>query len=215
MVLKKCRWCKKEFETEIPNKLYCNDEHRIEANKESSRKSTRKYYKNNKLSQILRVVGTTTISPHPKPDFEDEYIAIQKEIKKTFVSTSSKGRQHNNTWIDYEGQMEYGHIQPLGIQNTHNFANFDDYVNTSITYKLQNRPECPECGCTIHIKNIKHVNIACSECGLVLEGGEGLMATTKQDKINATNMKDLQDIGWKQYWINVSVLENKFKRLLQ
>ena len=99
MVLKKCRWCGEEFETEISNKLYCGDEHKREANLESKRKYFRGYYKQNKQSEILRTVGTTTISPHPKPDFEDEYIAIQKEKKKTFSSTSSKGRKFNNTWI--------------------------------------------------------------------------------------------------------------------
>ena len=107
--------------------------------------------------------------------------------------------------------MEYDRPAPLGIQNTHNFATFDDYVNTSITYKLQNRPDCPECGCNVHIKDLKHVNICCSQCGLVLEPGEGLMSWTATDTMYAKSSKDLQDIAWKQYWLNVAVLDNKFR----
>ena len=224
MVLKICRWCGIEFEAKYNREMYC-DEHKEIAKKDKTAKRRLEYYKRNKRKITTEQLGTGSLGPHliknqivtylggniPFTDFIDEGKLIHKNsCNSQSVTRISKS---NNTFIDYSGTIEYGTTQPLGLQNTHKGATFDDYVNMDITYKLQNRPECPECGSTIHIKNLKHINISCAECGLVLESGEGLMATTHTDKINSTNQRDLQDIGWKMYWIQQAFLDNKFKEV--
>ena len=236
MVLKTCRWCKKEFETDIPNKLYCSDTHRNESRLEKVRNARLKHYYKNKVRVNVEELGTISIGSHmkileplthlgielyPNSKFREEKITIQKLYNTTNIETNITGKvktkkkfgkNRNNVWIDYEVKMEYGHVQPLVIQQTHKNASFDDYVNTSIQYVMQNRPPCEECECTVHIKDMKHCIISCSNCGLVLEGGPGLMSWTAQDTMYVKGTKDLQAVAWSKYHEQVDFLNNKFRR---
>ena len=81
MVLRVCKWCGNEFEAKFPNEKYC-DEHKGEAKKDRSAKTTRTYYVKYKKSEILRTVGTSTISPHANPNFIEEQKVIQNELKR-------------------------------------------------------------------------------------------------------------------------------------
>lgn len=189
---KTCRWCKNPFTTHIPNELYCSTEHRQEAIKESKRKHRNKIYKNNKKTSILSQIGTTTLSTHPNPDSEREIEIIQKEMKRTFSTTSSKKGIKNNQWIDHQGEMEYGEIPPCGVLNTHNYASFDDYYQTAKHHLLTSKGKCPECGCPDHYKT--DMDVSCAFCGLVLEGNPNLMGATVNDVVDSENSKKRKEI---------------------
>ncbi len=209
MYLKECRGdkkdCKKLFFTTQPNKQYCDSKCRYNSILESNRKSRNKYYKKNKKKSILSQIGTTTLSKHPNTDFEREKTIIQNEKKRTFHTTTYKGKKtNNNIWIDNCKTMEYGENQPIGIQQTHNYATFDDYYHTSKHYLLKERGSCPDCGCKEHYKS--DIDVCCAECGLVLEVQTKIMAWTNIDvrdsEISQRTIEPLsvQDIAWNKYW---------------
>jgi len=189
-LIRTCEWCGDEFivKSAFSQDKYCSDEHKKEAKKDKTNQRVRKYRKQNKLKDNLRTVGTTTISPHPMInsvmkmsctylgvyipylEFYEEQKLIQNErLRNTSVSTSSKGKRNNNFWIDYTGTMEYGSKQPIGIQITHNYANFNDYFNMAVSYWMETSSKCPECGSTHHLRDVSRAEISC-ECGLLLAG---------------------------------------------
>ena len=126
------------------------------------RKARNKFYYKHK-DVLPSQLGTTTMSKHPNPDFKLEQQLIQNEKNRTCITTNSK-RRIDNTWIDYKGQMEYGEGQPLGIQQTHKDATFDDYVYTGRYYAMKGRSPCPECQSTEAVKDEKHCLISCKDC---------------------------------------------------
>jgi len=176
MYLRECRGdkedCKKLFFTTQSNKQYCDSKCRYNSILESNRKSRKKYYKRNKKKSILSQIGTTTLSKHPNPDFEREKTIVENEKKRTFHTTKyKKGLTNNYAWIDNCKTMEYGENQPIGIQQTHNYASFDDYYQFSISLFLSETPPCPECGATTQCKDLKRLDVCCTnpKCGLVIK----------------------------------------------
>jgi hypothetical protein len=166
---KTCEWCNTPFDPTHWNQIYCVD-HREEAKKEKDRLRQREYYKRNRKAQILRQLGTTTMSPHPNPDPERELQIVEKEVRRISVRTNSKkGKAKIN--VDYHEPkvLEYGDLTPMGIQVTHNYATFDDYVNTSVSIWMTSQGPCPECESGKHLKDFSRCETAC-ECGLLLYG---------------------------------------------
>lgn len=202
--LKECRGdkenCLKQFYTHQPNKQYCDSRCRYNSILESNRKSRKKYYQNNKKKSILSQLGTTTLSKHPNPDFEREEEIIKNEKKRTFHTTKyKKALTNNNIWIDNTQTLEYGESQPCGIQNTHNYATFDDYYHTSKHYLLKDKGKCPECGCPDNYKT--DIDVSCAFCGLILEGNPKLMGWTHKDVIDSQiGDVTVQEIAWTKYW---------------
>lgn len=205
MIKRKCAWCGEEFEVKslFSNDKYC-DEHKKEAKREKTFNRVRSHYKRFKHSVDINKLGTDNTGPHPIIDFgiarKYTYLGcyipgiefwregnvIQKLLKSNKgVSVIYKGEKTNsNVWIDYQGQAEYGEPAPLGIQRTHNYASFDDYVNTSLGYLMQFRPPCPECGCRTHYREVKRATISCHECGLLLSGPPSLGRFSYPDYID-------------------------------
>lgn len=86
--IKYCKWCGKPFEVKSPNQKYCPaniSRCGQEAKRESWRKASEKYRKNYKdvlsISQVYKL-GSGLLSSAPKSNFDDEYLAIQKEKKR-------------------------------------------------------------------------------------------------------------------------------------
>jgi len=173
------------------------------------------YYKRNKQHEILKQIGTTTMSVNPQlcepltylgadipnTEFVEEQLLIHKEVKRNNgVTTIYKGKQtNNNIWIDNSQTLEYGETQPCGIQNTHNYATFDDYYNTAKHHLLSDRGKCPECGCPDHYKSDK--DVACAFCGLILETNPKLMGWTNKDVYDSQVLNmTTQEVAWDKYW---------------
>ena len=214
--MRECAWCGELFEVKslFSRDKYC-DEHKKEAQKSKTLKRYVKYYKKNKQHEIMRTLGTVTNSPHlkicdyltylgvkiPFSEFVEEQRII-KNIKKgnNTVSTIYKGKKtNNNIWIDNCKTIEYGEPVPIGIQQTHNYATFDDYYTTAKHHLLSDRGSCPECGCKEHYKT--EIDISCSECGLILETNPKLMGWTHKDIIDADiTGTTTQDVAWNKYW---------------
>lgn len=169
-VEKKCEWCGKPFIPNHGNEKYCNDEHKLEAKREKTRNRRNLYYKKNKGTAILSQLGTTTMSKHPNKDLDKEKKVIKNEIKKISVTTVYKGKyQYSKKSAKFTAQ-----IQPTGqygIQLTHNYANLNDYYQTALNYLInQKTDKCPECQERGVTKDMKHAEILCDNCGLVLMG---------------------------------------------
>jgi hypothetical protein len=194
---KTCRWCKRPFPTHIPNELYCSDEHREEAIKESKRKYKHEYDKKYAKSIEIERLGTDNTTKHPNPNFDRESEIITKLKEETFSTVSNKGR-----WIDHDGsfgRIEYGETEPCGIQITHNYASFDDYYHTAKHHLLSDRGKCPECGCPDHYKSDK--DVACAFCGLILETNPKLMGFTSKDVYDSQVLNmTTQEVAWDKYW---------------
>jgi hypothetical protein len=86
--IKYCKWCGKPFEVKSPNQKYCSttiSNCSKEAKRESWRKASKKYRKNYKdilyISQVYKL-GSGLLSSNPHINFDDEYLAIQKEKKR-------------------------------------------------------------------------------------------------------------------------------------
>lgn len=174
---KTCEWCNTPFDPTHWNQIYCED-HREEAKKEKTRLRRRAYYQRNRKAQILSQVGTITMGPHPNPDPVRELEIVEKELKKISVTTVYKGKTSYNKGLTTfttsnfykEGVvLEYGDLPPLGIQLTHNYATFDDYVATSVSIWMTSQGPCPECESGRHLKDFSRCETAC-ECGLLLYG---------------------------------------------
>ena len=153
-----CAWdnCDKEFDVKslFSREKYC-DEHKKEAQKSNALKRRINYYKRNKKREILSRLGTGNEGGHPnliQPltylGFNipyTEFIKEQQVIKNLLrynnsVTVIYKGKKtNNNVWIDNCKTMEYGENQPIGIQQTHNYATFDDYYHTAKHYLLKDR----------------------------------------------------------------------------
>jgi len=166
---KTCDWCGIPFDPTHWNQEYCVD-HREEAKKKTSRKTSRDYYNRNKKSQILRQIGTTTMGPHPNPDEGRELEIVEKELARISVRTVYKGKQQYSKGRTVFTQLVISadEIQ-LGTQQTHNYASFDDYVETSVSYWMTSQGPCPECESGKHLKDFSRCECAC-ECGLLLYG---------------------------------------------
>jgi len=200
---------------------YC-DKHKKEAQKSRKLKDRVNYYKRNKKHEMLKQLGTTTMSVNPNlseplfylgvkipySEFVKEQMLIHKESKRNNGVTTiyKKGITNNNVWIDNSCHMEYGEPQPSGIQQTHNYASFDDYYLNAKYYLLKDRGSCPDCGCKEHYKSDK--DICCSDCGLVLEVTSNLMSWTHQDIIDSEKTKKslnpltVQDVAWNKFWMH-------------
>ena len=86
--IKYCEWCGKPFEVKSPNQRYCSvniSKCSQEAKRESWRKASKKYRDNYKdvlfVSQVYKL-GSGLLSSSPQSNFDDEYLAIQKEKKR-------------------------------------------------------------------------------------------------------------------------------------
>lgn len=87
-VIKYCNWCGDPFEVKSPNQKYCPSSKKDcskEAKRESWRKASNNYRNNYKnvlnISQVYKL-GSGWLSSTPKNDFNEEYLAIQKEKKR-------------------------------------------------------------------------------------------------------------------------------------
>lgn len=198
---------------------YC-DEHKKEAQKSNALKRRINYYKRNKKREILSRLGTGNEGGHPNliqpltylgfnipyTEFIKEQQVIKNLLKyNNSVTVIYKGKKtNNNIWIDNCKTMEYGENQPIGIQQTHNYATFDDYYHTAKHYLLKDRGECPHCGCKDHYKS--KIDVSCAMCGLVLEVNTKLMAWTNVDVRESEISKrtreplSVQDVAWSKYW---------------
>lgn len=90
--IKYCQWCGDPFEVKSPNQKYClqKDKHcRSEAKRESWRKASHKYRSRYKdvisISQVYKL-GSGWLSSNPQDDFNEEYMAIQKEKKRLKIN---------------------------------------------------------------------------------------------------------------------------------
>ena len=173
MFTKVCRWCKKEFETNIPNKWYCSDKHKLEARRETKRKSQQKI-RDNDISlplgtTILKgkpVIGTKVYylgAPIPFSEFMNECRAV-RNAKNEIVSTLI-GRKKNNIWVEYG---TYGKIDHGAPTSTSQYRLNSDF-NLSVNYWMETTQKCPECEDTEHLRDVSRAEIACS-CGLTLAG---------------------------------------------
>ena len=95
--IKYCGWCGEPFEVKSPNQKYCSPDIKDcskEAKRESWRKAAYKYRKNYKdvllVSQVYKL-GSGWLSSSPKNDFNDEYLAIQKEKKRLKINSLMVG----------------------------------------------------------------------------------------------------------------------------
>ena len=87
-----CQWCGDPFEVRSPNQKYCPQDEKDcsrEAKRESWRKASYKYrdrYKNVlTISQVYKL-GSGWLSSSAKNDFNEEYLAIQKEKKRLKIN---------------------------------------------------------------------------------------------------------------------------------
>jgi DNA-directed RNA polymerase subunit RPC12/RpoP len=170
---KKCEWCGELFEVKslFSNDKYCN-EHKKEAHKENVRKARNVHYMAYKKVSILSQLGTTTMSKHPDPDFEEEHKLIQKEIKRNKgITTVYKGKRTYNKGFTIFTQFPKINDTHLGTLITHNYATFTDYSNQH-TQNLFNQhiTRCLECKSNFIEKDNKHATVNCVDCGLVLLG---------------------------------------------
>lgn len=92
VTVKYCNWCGDPFEVKSPNQKYCSSSEKNcgkEAKRESWRKASNKYrtkYKNVlTISQVYKL-GSGWLSSTPKNDFNEEYLAIQKEKKRLKIN---------------------------------------------------------------------------------------------------------------------------------
>jgi len=134
-------------------------------------------------------------------EFREEQIVIKNNgVNNNGVTRIYKGRKtNNNIWIDNCKTMEYGESQPIGIQNTHKYATFDDYYHTAKHHLLKDRGSCPLCGCKEHYKT--DIDVSCASCGLVLETNPKLMGWTHKDVNDADTLKTtVQDVAWNKFW---------------
>jgi hypothetical protein len=165
-----CRGCGDEFLSNIPNKLYCGDKCKKEAEKEVSRKTSQKYYENNKKRLNVEQLGTTSLGPHRRKNFEDEERVIKNTIKKTSVRGVYKGK-YSYAKKSMKLTANDHPIGQYGIQLTHNYGTLDDYHKTGLNLILnQKTRKCPDCNQTETNKDTQHAEIQCSTCGLVLMG---------------------------------------------
>jgi hypothetical protein len=218
-----CAWegCEKTFTVQslFSRQKYC-EQHKGEAQKSNALKRRTEYYQRNKRRINIEELGTISLGKRvrfalplfylgvkiPFSEFREE----QKVIKNNSVNNNSvtgiyKGRKtNNNIWIDNCKTMEYGESQPIGIQNTHKYATFDDYYANAKHYLLKERGECPHCGCKDHYKS--KIDVSCAMCGLVLEVNTKLMAWTNVDVRESEISKrtreplSVQDVAWSKYW---------------
>jgi hypothetical protein len=91
-VIKYCNWCGDPFEVKSPNQKYCPSGKKDcskEAKRESWRKASNSYRNNYKnvlnISQVYKL-GSGWLSSTPKNDFNEEYLAIQKEKKRLNIN---------------------------------------------------------------------------------------------------------------------------------
>lgn len=143
------------------------------------------YYKRNKQHEILKQIGTTTMSVNPQlcepltylgadipnTEFVEEQLLIHKEVKR-----------NNGVTTVYKGKYSYAKkttkltaidkpVGQYGIQLTHNFATLNDYHKEGLNLILKHQTKkCPDCNQTETTKDQRHAEIQCSNCGLVLIG---------------------------------------------
>lgn len=86
--IKYCLWCGDPFEVRSPNQKYCSPKDKNcsqEAKRESWRKAASKYRKNYKdslaIAQVYKL-GSGFLGSTAQKDFNQEYLAIQKEKKR-------------------------------------------------------------------------------------------------------------------------------------
>ena len=129
-----------------------------------------RYRRYNKKRSKVGQIGTTTMGQHPNPDFEIEAELVWKE-KERILNVVTSYKYKGTIWKDNKnfGIVEYGSSQPLGIQQTHPQASFDDYVQTSVSIWMTSQGPCPECESGKHLKDFSRCECAC-ECGLLLYG---------------------------------------------
>jgi hypothetical protein len=96
-IIKYCNWCGDPFEVKSPNQKYCPSDEKDcskEAKRESWRKASNNYRNNYKnvlnISQVYKL-GSGWLSSTPKNDFNEEYLAIQKEKKRLNINSIAVG----------------------------------------------------------------------------------------------------------------------------
>lgn len=106
--IKYCQWCGDPFEVRSPNQKYCPAGEKNcsrEAKRESWRKASHKYrdqYKNVlSISQVYKL-GSGWLSSNPKNDFNEEYLAIQKEKKRLKINSVMAGA---SIWVQMSWQF--------------------------------------------------------------------------------------------------------------
>ena len=81
--LKKCKWCGKPFKKKHNRQMYCCKECAKEAEKEKALKRWLKwFYKHKKEMYQTALLGTSSLGQHREEDFNKEYKAIRKELKR-------------------------------------------------------------------------------------------------------------------------------------
>ena len=83
--LKKCNWCGSEFIKKHNRQMYCSDYCQKHSRAEKNRSYFRKYYHKNKKIMADKQkcgLGSGYLSMHRNKDFNQEFIAIRKEMKR-------------------------------------------------------------------------------------------------------------------------------------
>jgi len=112
-----CQWCGDPFEVRSPNQKYCPKDEKDcsrEAKRESWRKASHKYrnrYKNVlAISQVYKL-GSGWLSSSAKNDFNEEYLAIQKEKKRLKINGVLAGAC---LWVQMAEQFSIRNILQRG-----------------------------------------------------------------------------------------------------
>lgn len=106
--IKYCQWCGDPFEVKSPNQKYCPPGAKNcgkEAKRESWRNASHKYrekYKNVLSISQVHKLGSGWLSSSPQNDFDEEYLAIQKEKKRLKINGMLAGACF---WVEMTGQF--------------------------------------------------------------------------------------------------------------
>lgn len=227
--LKQCRWCKHQFYTHQPNKLYCSAKHQYEATLYHGRKRVRKHYQKNKIRINTKKLGSiefknnttampsylgavTGINPQTQTPFNIsfycEYLSIQKLKKQTFVrGKGKKGKQNTKSTL-------MGATSSLPYQ----YVTEEDLHNFSISYLKDNQIKCPECSTTQN--QIEHGLNVCRACGLVLKAPSVHPGYVVDDnlpkwKVSCTvtdinlkkTLKEAHHLAYSHYWEQVEIID--------
>ena len=77
-----CQLCGKPYTKKYKNQRYCSEDCSKEARRLKSRVYFSRWYTKNKMYCWARKKGTGTLGPHRHQDDEDEYEAIQTELRR-------------------------------------------------------------------------------------------------------------------------------------
>jgi hypothetical protein len=222
--------CNIEFQPVHGNQKYCSEMCKYIANRENKNRYDREQYKRNPKRKMLSVIGTSDLKEHPHYDYNVTYLGahlkgtefileieeVHRAKLKLLSGTYSKSITKD---IHSTVNFEENNNGFNGMQNTHHQATIYDYFNFSITYLIENCPNCPECGYNVRIKDLHRCEVVCTnpDCGILIQGAphpsfkypevDVRMAETAEDiRIAQGTGQTVQEVAFKRFkktgWIN-------------